>query len=564
VSEASGGVGADLSAGVSVTSSAVMDALAWARQAAGVALRDLQLDSRRVQPGDVFLAVPGRVSDGRNFVDAAVKLGAACVLVEAEGWSARKVGVPLRTVPQLSALLGQLSARYYGMPSSALLSVGVTGTNGKTSVSQWIAQALSASGRRCAVIGTVGSGFPDAALTSAALTTPDAVSLHKEVRRLADAGACALAMEVSSIGLDQGRVQGMKYDVAVFTNLTRDHLDYHGTMQAYEAAKTRLFDWPTLTHAVINLDDAMGRRLVQRLAKRVQAGALRLIGTTQQDTPDPADNVLTERLLARNLRSTADGLEFVLQSTARPSPNTLPLSLPLVGTFNVSNVLVVAGALLAAGVEFRQLPQLLAQLRAPAGRMQRVGGRIRDNEPLAVIDYAHTPDALEKALAALRPLAAARGGKLWAVFGAGGDRDPGKRAPMGQCAAAGADRLVLTTDNPRSEAPLAIIEQIAQGVPHCVAAEKLIDRAAAIAHAIGAADARDVVLIAGKGHEDYQIVGQVRTAFSDLDQAASALARRSLRHQPLHLPALSLQEGERGPSPDGSDTARNGGRSIAC
>jgi UDP-N-acetylmuramoyl-L-alanyl-D-glutamate--2,6-diaminopimelate ligase len=508
-----------------------MDVLAWLRKAAP-ALRDLQLDSRRVQAGDVFIAVPGRASDGRAYVDAAVKLGAAVVLVEAEGWQPREVGVPLRAVPRLSSLLGQLASRFYGLPSSALLTFAVTGTNGKTSVSQWIAQALGASGMRCAVIGTVGSGFPDSPLSSAALTTPDAVSLHKDVRRLADAGARALAMEVSSIGLDQGRVQGMKYDVAVFTNLTRDHLDYHGTMQAYEAAKSKLFDWPTLTHAVLNLDDAMGRRLVQRLAPRVNAGALRLIGYTQHDAQDgkpqaatDATNALAECLVARQVRTTADGLQFVLQSSRRGSPNTVPLSLGLVGSFNVSNVLGVAGALLAAGVDFMRLPALLAQLKPPAGRMQRVGGGA--NEPLAVVDYAHTPDALDKALAALRPLAATRGGKLWVVFGAGGDRDPGKRAPMGEAAARGADRVIITSDNPRTESPASIIEMIGRGLPGGVVAERIVDRAAAIARALAAADARDVVLIAGKGHEDYQDAGGVKTHFSDVEQARTALARRS-------------------------------------
>jgi UDP-N-acetylmuramoyl-L-alanyl-D-glutamate--2,6-diaminopimelate ligase len=511
----------------SSTVSVVMDALSWARQAAGPALRDLQLDSRRVRAGDVFIAVPGRASDGRAYIDAAVKLGAAAILVEADGWTPRAVGVPLRAVPQLSSMLGQLAARFYGKPSEALLTFGVTGTNGKTSVSQWIAQALVAGGRRCAVIGTVGSGFPESPLHTAALTTPDAVSLHKDVRRLADAGARALAMEVSSIGLDQGRVQGMKYDVAVFTNLTRDHLDYHGTMAAYEAAKSRLFDWPTLTHAVINLDDAMGRRLVAGLRSRVQAGALRLIGYTQGDVR--ADG-LTERLLAREVRSTADGLELVLQSGTRlasnPAPNAVPLTLPLVGSFNVSNVLAVAGALLAAGVDFGRLPTLLGQLRPPAGRMQRVGGRVAANEPLAVVDYAHTPDALDKALEALRPVANARGGKLWVVFGAGGDRDPGKRAPMGEAAARAADRVVITSDNPRSESPLAIIEMVASGVPAGMVAEQIVDRATAIAQAIAQADVRDVVLIAGKGHEDYQDVGGVKSHFSDFEQAQAALARR--------------------------------------
>jgi UDP-N-acetylmuramoyl-L-alanyl-D-glutamate--2,6-diaminopimelate ligase len=534
------------------------DVLAWLRQHAGAAANDLQPDSRRIRRGDVFIALPGRVHDGRRYIAAAVERGAAAVLAEAEGWSGGDVGVPLCAVPGLAALLGPLAARWYGAPSEGVFSVGVTGTNGKTSVSQWIAQALAAAGRRCAVIGTVGSGFPGEPLAAAARTTPDAVALQRELRRLVDAGAQALAMEVTSIGLDQGRVDGMKYDVAVFTNLTRDHLDYHGTMAAYEEAKARLFDWPTLTHAVVNLDDEAGLRLVRRLQPRVRAGALHLTGYTQHDAQhDAPGSGLSECLAARRPRTTAQGLEYELGIGAQ----IVPVTLPLVGSFNVANSLAVAGALRAAGVPVSALPALLGALRAPPGRMQQLGGRSAANEPLAVVDYAHTPDALEQALAALRPLAQARGGRLWAVFGAGGDRDPGKRALMGAAAARGAERIVITSDNPRSEDPLLIVRAVALGVPppsaaHC---ELVVDRAAAIAHALAAADARDVVLIAGKGHEDYQEINGRKAHFSDVEQAEAALARRRTPPRPpAHSAAGAALPG------GGAVAQSDGARGLPC
>ncbi|MCU0951801.1 MAG: UDP-N-acetylmuramoyl-L-alanyl-D-glutamate--2,6-diaminopimelate ligase [Burkholderiaceae bacterium] len=479
-------------------------------------VRDLALDSRRVQPGDAFIAVPGRASDGRQFIDAAIARGAVAVLVEADGWSTRALPVPVLPVNALSRDLGRFAAAWYGEPSRALLSIGVTGTNGKTSCSQWIAQALTHAGRRCGVIGTVGSGFPGA-LDAADLTTPDPVSLQRAVRSLHDAGAQALAMEVSSIGLDQGRVDGMRYDIAVFTNLTRDHLDYHGTMAAYGAAKARLFDWPTLRHAVINLDDAFGRQLAHALLSRARRP--QVIGTTLGD--GSSVGLLAQTLTARDVRATADGLAFVIDSRAEQAA----VEVPLVGQFNVANLLAVTGTLLAAGLPLAQAAALLPQLAPPPGRMQRVGGGAQ--APLAVVDYAHTPDALAQAIAALRPVTQARGGALWVVFGAGGDRDPGKRAPMGAAAAA-ADRIVVTSDNPRSEDPASIVAMVAAGVPADRRCERIVDRAQAIAAALAAADARDVVLIAGKGHEDYQDVQGTKRHFSDVQEAERALRARKV------------------------------------
>ena len=505
----------------------VAQILAWLRtHATGTRRGDLQLDSRRIAPGDIFVAVPGAASsdDGRRYLQAARERGAAAALVEAEGFDAHDLGLPILPVEQLRRVLGQLAARYYGLPTESMQVIGVTGTNGKTSTAFWIAQMLARAGTRCAVLGTVGSGFPGEALVDAALTTPDAISLQREAQRLREAGALALAMEVSSIGLEQGRVNGMRFDVAVFTNLTRDHLEYHGTMQAYEAAKALLFDWPTLTAAVLNLDDPAGRRLLAKLAGRAHAGALRMTGyTTHPGAPDAASAAsLAHLLVARDLRPHANGLEFTLLA-GRSERN---LEVPLVGQFNVSNLLATIGAVLACGVDLDLACRVAPQLLPPPGRMQTVRTR-NGAEPLVIVDYAHTADAIEQALLALRPQTLARGGRLWIVFGAGGDRDAGKRAPMGAAAARCADRLVITSDNPRSENPATILAAVAAGVPTRLNVELIADRAEAIVHALNAADAADVVLIAGKGHEATQDVGGVKRPFSDVEQARTALNARA-------------------------------------
>jgi UDP-N-acetylmuramoyl-L-alanyl-D-glutamate--2,6-diaminopimelate ligase len=499
-----------------------MEILAWLRaHTQPMSARDLQLDSRHVAPGDVFIALPGAIpgksADGRLFIGAAVARGAAAIVVEAEGWQQSDVGVPVLPVTNLRRIVGQLAARFYALPSEGLLSIGVTGTNGKTSCSQWIAQLLTLAGTRCAVVGTVGSGFPGELQADATLTTPDAITLQRAVRRFAHEGARALAIEVSSIGLDQGRVNGMKFDVALFTNLTRDHLDYHGTMERYEAAKAILFDWPTLTDAVINLDDAAGQRLAQRLSSRARAGGVRITGFTARGVAAP--EAVSRMLSAGDVRATPEGLAFAIRCNGAAHA----VSVPLVGDFNVSNLLGVAGCALACGVALDQACAFLPRLMPPPGRMQRFGGH---GAPLVVIDYAHTPDALEKALAALRPMATARRGRVWVVFGAGGDRDPGKRAPMAHAASQGADYIVITSDNPRSEDPARIIADVAAGVATGTSQEQIVDRALAIAHAVRRAGAEDIVLIAGKGHEDYQDIGGVKRPFSDIEQARAALAAR--------------------------------------
>ena len=474
---------------------------------------ELRLDSRTVRAGDIFVAVAGEHVDGRRFIDEAAARGAAAALVDADGWRGGPAAIPLAAVPGLRAYLGPLAAEYYGRPAERLTSVGVTGTNGKTSCSHWIAQLLTREGRRCAVIGTVGIGFTDA-LRASELTTPDPVSLQRELRHLLDAGAQAIAMEVSSIGLDQRRVDGMHFDVALFTNLTRDHLDYHRTMADYEAAKALLFDWPRLTHAVINLDDEAGCRYAAHAAAR----GIEVSGYSGRGDSRPRP--MAPRLLAHRVRATAEGLAFELEADGA----VRAIDVPLVGDFNVANLLGVIGVSLACGVPLDAAAGALADLVPPPGRMQRV---LPDANPLIVVDYAHTPDALVQALAALRPLAQARGGRLWAVFGAGGDRDPGKRAPMGAAAADGADVVIITSDNPRSEDPAAIVAQVAAGAGSARELAAVVDRARAIEHAVATADAADVVLVAGKGHEDYQIIGAEKRPFSDVEHARRALALRS-------------------------------------
>jgi len=493
----------------------VPEALAWL---ATLAPRgDLRLDSRSVQRGDVFVAVPGARTDGRGHLHDAIERGAAAALVDADGWIDAEQPIPVCAVAGLRDGLGALAATFYGDPSAQLTSVGVTGTNGKTSCSQWVAQLLSRAGRRCAVVGTVGIGFPGE-LVASELTTPDAVALQRELRVLRDAGAQAVAMEVSSIGLDQHRVDGMRFDVAVFTNLTRDHLDFHGTMQRYEAAKAQLFDWPGLSHAVINLDDAAGRRLAERLQQRPAAQRPAIIGYSAGAAAQLG--AIAPRVTAHAIRATADGLAFELRADGK----THAVEVPLVGHFNVANLLAVAGVALACGIDAGAAAAMLPRLVSPPGRMQRIGGA---GGPLVVVDYAHTPDALMQALAALRPLVQARAGRLWVVFGAGGDRDPGKRAPMGAAAAAGADVVLVTSDNPRTEDPESIVTQVAAGAGAARELLREVDRAAAIAIAVARAGAADVVLIAGKGHEDYQIVGRERRAFSDVEHARTALLARA-------------------------------------
>jgi UDP-N-acetylmuramoyl-L-alanyl-D-glutamate--2,6-diaminopimelate ligase len=472
--------------------------------AQGAMIERLTSDSRACAPGVAFFAYPGEKADGRAHIAEAAARGAAAVLWEEEAFAWRpEWRVPNVAVRGLKQRAGALAHEFYGRPSDSLWVCGVTGTNGKTSCSQWIAAALGRGGTRSGVVGTLGSGFPGA-LSALANTTPDALEAHALLKAMLQQGAAAVAMEVSSHGLVQGRVNGIAFDCALFTNLSHDHLDYHGSMDAYAEAKARLFDSPGLQTAVLNLDDVAGVRLAQRLAAR---GGIRTIGYSLAPLTAP----LTREYLAA---VAIDGASVQVDSSWGRASATLNQ----LGRFNVANALGVLGCLLACGLPFGEAVALLADLPGVPGRMERVG-----EEPLVVVDYAHTPDALEKVLHALRPVAQARGGRLVAVFGAGGDRDPAKRVLMGAAAARLADRVVLTSDNPRSEDPLAIIEAIRRGAP---AGEVEPDRRRAIEQAIAVAARSDVILVAGKGHESYQEIRGRREPFADQAVARTALARR--------------------------------------
>ncbi|MGJ7915783.1 UDP-N-acetylmuramoyl-L-alanyl-D-glutamate--2,6-diaminopimelate ligase [Massilia sp. LXY-6] len=485
-------------------------------------------DSRRVGQGDVFFAYPGEgTADGRNYIASALEKGAAAVVHEARDFvSDERNGVPHLAVENLKKNAGAIAHAYYGQPDAGMFTVGVTGTNGKTSIALWTAQALARLGGPddgVGVIGTLGVGLvrarvqPEFDVTG--YTTPDAVLLATRLAALRDAGARALAIEVSSIGLVEERTAGMHFDVAVFTNLTRDHLDYHGDMSSYEAAKLKLFEWPGLKHAVLNLDDPAGVRIAAHL--RAQRPEVAITGyTVRGEEQQPAIEGVSI-LRASQLRSRPAGTEF---HVGTPAGGALART-RLVGHFNVSNALAVLGVLLAKGASLRAALDLIETLEPAPGRMQQIGGA---DAPLVVIDYAHTPDALEKALLALRQVATERGGQLWCVFGCGGDRDPGKRPQMGAIAQM-ADHVLVTSDNPRSEEPRAIIEQIVAGIDQHDAAsthQAIEDRAAAILSAVKHAAKLDVILLAGKGHEPYQEIKGRKIPFSDADHAALALSAR--------------------------------------
>lgn len=500
----------------------------------GAALRS---DSRAVCPGDAFLAYPGEKSDGRRYIAQAIERGAAAVLMEQSAGPQAEMRVPYRQVPELKRLCGLIAHVYHGRPSSHLTVLAVTGTNGKTSCSQWIAQGLSGMGRKSAVVGTLGAGRPGA-LGSAGLTTPDALELQALFAEFAASGVEAVAIEASSIGLDQHRLAGTQIAVAIHTNLTRDHLDYHGDMQAYARAKARLFAWPGLKAAVVNLDDPSCATMLESLAPGTPVIGYQIADAGSAHPSVAEVGVLctsstpalrsARRLVASAIEPTSHGMRIRLDGDWGPAS----IDCGLIGRFNVSNLLAVAGAWLAMGCSLAQVTDALQQLRPVPGRLQpvRPDGLESRALPLAVVDYAHTPDALDNALAALRPLAQARGGRLWCVVGAGGDRDPGKRPLMGAAALRGADHVVITSDNPRSESPDAILDAIAAGMSS-PAALREADRARAIATTIAWAGAQDVVLIAGKGHETYQEVADVRHPFDDREQAALALAERSAREE---------------------------------
>lgn len=480
---------------------------------AEIEITGLVQDSRAIQPGDAFVAISGFGAHGLNFVAQAEAAGAVATLFEPPmpaGFPTAAGDMPMIAVPGLRARLGAMADRFHGEPSRTMTTVGVTGTNGKTSTVQLLAQAWTLRGRRAGTIGTLGAGMYGEAVPTG-FTTPLVLQLHALLAVLRDAGADAVAMEVSSHALDQGRVDGVHFKVGMFTNLTRDHLDYHGTMDAYGAAKAKLFAWPGLEAAVLNLDDASGRGLHAGIHAPVRA-----VGVSSRGAEAAilrADDIVLD-LAGLSFSLYIDGATHAVRS-------------PLLGRFNVDNLLAVAGALHALGETPADIAAVLSVLQPVHGRMNRLGGCVSQDGrrlPLVVIDYAHTPDALEQALTSLRAHAA---GRLVCVFGCGGDRDSGKRPQMAAIAETRADAVIVTDDNPRTENGDAIVADILAGFADPGAILVRRDRAAAIAHAIATAAANDIVLIAGKGHEPYQEIDGIQYPFDDTATARAALEMRA-------------------------------------
>ncbi len=463
----------------------------------------LRMDSRQIRPGDVFVACQGEYADGRQYIADALARGAAFVFWDDDGqfawrpeWRAPHMGVA-----DLKRRAGWLAAAMYGNLSGSLRCWGVTGTNGKTSITQWLAQASDLLGEPCAVIGTVGNGFWGR-LEAGTHTTPDPVQVQTLLHRFRAEGARAVALEVSSHGLVQDRVVGVPFSAAVFTNLTRDHLDYHGDMASYGASKARLFEWQGLRHALINVDDAFGAELAARL--RRERPEVKVYGYGFQAGAD---------IRITSFAASAQGMTLTVDTPWGSGQ----LSSRLLGRFNAQNLAACIGLLCAEGHDLAAVLRVLAQIRPASGRMDCIMG---EGRPLVVVDYAHTPDALEKALATLQEIKAP-GAKLWCVFGCGGNRDRGKRPLMGAAAQAGADCVVVTSDNPRMEEPQAIIRDILPAVAQPALVEA--DRRAAIEYAVRHAAADDIILIAGKGHETYQDIQGVKQHFSDFEVAEAAL-----------------------------------------
>lgn len=475
---------------------------------ADIGVRKLQIDSRSVAVGDVFLALQGERVDGRAFITDAILAGAVAVLVEAgEGYEETRLesGVPVIPVADLWAKAGILAARLHQHPSEQLEIIAVTGTNGKTSCTQFIAEALQAMGRRCGVMGTIGYGLPGA-FQEASHTTPDAVQVQAVLADLVERGAEMVALEASSHGLEQGRLNGVRVKTAVFTNLSRDHLDYHKTMQAYGDAKRRLFRFEGLENAVLNIDDEFGQQLSRNLPESIR----RVTYSLESDSAD---------VYTRRLNPTGHGFEMEVVSPW----GACTLSTSLLGAFNVANLLAAFSVLGLHGLKVDEIARALGGLKGVSGRMDCVSA---EGVPTVVVDYAHTPDALESVLKALRAHCA---GQLWCVFGCGGNRDAGKRPQMGRIAAELADRVIVTDDNPRRESASEIVAEILSGITGQEQVEVEHNRANAIGRAIGEAGEQDLILIAGKGHETYQEVDGLKWPFSDFAHARIAIDARGQR-----------------------------------
>lgn len=467
-------------------------------------INHITADSRQVKAGSLFVAYKGDSADGRAYIYDAINQGASAVVWEKDGFvwnTAWKI--PNQPLLGLKKEIGAIASEFYGMPSNKLWMVGVTGTNGKTTCSHWLAQAFSALGLQSAVIGTLGNGLlTDLSKTNN--TTPDVVVLHGLLAEYLAQQAKVVAMEVSSHGLDQGRINGVNFDVAVFTNLTRDHLDYHGDMQAYGEAKKKLFTWSGLKTAVINRDDAFGLALADELSA---------LGT-KVITYGLNEAFVGENDIAISSVQLSD-VGMTLEVVA-PEGKAI-VSAPVVGQFNAYNLLAVLATLLASDIALADAVVAMTDIRPVVGRMQQCGG---GKYPLIVIDYAHTPDALEQVLKSLRAQLTPNA-ELTCVFGCGGDRDQGKRSLMGKVAAGLANHVIVTSDNPRNETAASIIHAVMVGAGNN--AKSIENRAEAIRYAINHSKKGDVVLVAGKGHEEFQEIAGVKYPFSDIKEAQEAL-----------------------------------------
>lgn len=504
---------------------------------------NLHIDSREIEPGDIFVACPGLAGDGRAYIQQAISKGASAVLIHSEGFTGLHADLPVQAfcISALSSRLGAIAHEWYGRPSSAVEVIAVTGTNGKTSCAFWLTQAFQYLGAKAGSIGTLGIHYPDGSCDKSELTTPDVVSMHRHLAKLRDAGARFAVIEASSIGLEQGRLDSVRIQTAAYTNLSRDHLDYHKTMQAYEQAKAKLFAWPDLKHRVINLDDDAGRRLYARYAQSAIS-----YGFEQSDVQ--AD------FSATDVNVEDEGLTF----NACQGMDKIVVRTRLLGQHNVSNLLCVSAVLGANGWQLAQIVQALEMLRPVDGRLQQVVPVVPDAQaPLVVVDYSHTPDALERALEALRPLATKRQGRIWCVVGCGGQRDAGKRPLMAAIAQRLAEHVVITSDNPRGERPQDIIDAMMSGVTAGLSNIKTeVDRAQAILHALFEAKINDVILVAGKGHETYQEIAGVKHAFDDRHWAQAGLLLR--QGAKIQTDSRKLEPGEvflalRGETFDGHD-----------
>jgi UDP-N-acetylmuramoyl-L-alanyl-D-glutamate--2,6-diaminopimelate ligase len=498
-----------------------VDAVAWLQSHR---VQRLVGDSRRIQPGDAFVAWAGHRQDLGRYVRDSLAAGASACLIDAD--VVETLGVEsdqVAAVPSLKYSAGAITSAFLGHPSRALSVIAVTGTNGKTSTAWWCAQWLTALQGPTPLVGTLGTGVPGVALEATGYTTPDPFILQHQLAHFVNQGHKVVCMEASSIGIEEGRMNGLHLHTAVFTNLSQDHLDYHGTMEAYWAAKRALFDWPALQVAVVNVGDRYGQQLATELAARGEDLQLWTISI------DPPAQTRHPHLHIAEQQWTLAGLQFVVEEW--PTRERVTLSLPVVGDYNLANILCALGALRAQGIALQAAAAHSAALTPVPGRMHAAWTDGPTTLPLVLVDYAHSPDALEKALQALQPLAAHREGRLWCVFGCGGDRDRAKRPLMAAAAEREAARLVLTSDNPRNEDPLQILMDMQAGLSEPVRAIVEPDRAEAIRQAVDLADARDVILLAGKGHEDYQETAGQRRPFSDGVEGRLALQARWLREQ---------------------------------